>query len=89
VIDAEKELEKIAAEASKARPRRAAKAASAGSLTLRLARSGICAPLDQKATLRGLGLRRVGQRVVRPDAPDIRGMIHKVRHLVEIESEKG
>ena len=64
-------------------------ARTAGSLTLRLVRSGICTPKDQKATLRGLGLRRLGQRVVRPDAPAIRGMVHKVRHLVEIEGEAG
>ena len=54
-------------------------------MTLRLRQSGICTPKDQKATLRGLGLRRLGARVVRPDTPAIRGMVHKVRHLVEIE----
>jgi large subunit ribosomal protein L30 len=93
VIDAEKELAKIAAAAGKGKP--GAKKASqmparpAGSLKLRLVRSGICTPKDQKATLRGLGLRRLGQRAVRPDAPAIRGMVHKVRHLVEIEGEVG
>ncbi|MDQ2869782.1 MAG: 50S ribosomal protein L30 [Acidobacteriota bacterium] len=53
-------------------------------LTLRLMRSGICTPKDQKATLRSLGLRRMGQQVERPDDPSIRGMVLKVRHLVEI-----
>jgi large subunit ribosomal protein L30 len=53
-------------------------------LTIRQARSGICTPKDQKATLRGLGFRRLGQRVVREDSPAIRGMIRKVRHLVEV-----
>ncbi len=53
-------------------------------LTLRLRRSGICTPKDQKATLRSLGLRRMGQQVERPDDPSIRGMVLKVRHLVEI-----
>ena len=91
MIDAEKELAKIAAAAGKEKPR-AKKAAEkparpAGSLTLRLVRSGICTPKDQKAMLLGLGLRRLGQRAVRPDAPAIRGMVHKVRHLVEIEGE--
>jgi large subunit ribosomal protein L30 len=90
VIDAEKELAKIAASAAKPAPRKAAARASAPSstVTLRLVKSGICTPKEQKATLRGLGLKRPGQRVVRPDSPAIRGMVHKVRHLVEIEVEK-
>jgi large subunit ribosomal protein L30 len=53
-------------------------------LRLRQVRSGICTPKDQKATLRSLGFRRMGQEVEREDAPAIRGMILKVRHLVEI-----
>lgn len=53
-------------------------------LTIRQARSGICTPKDQKATLRGLGFRRVGSSVVREDTPAIRGMIRKVRHLLEV-----
>jgi large subunit ribosomal protein L30 len=89
VIDTGKELAKTAAGAAKSGGRRSAKSAAAGTLRLRLTRSGICAPRDQKATLRGLGLRRLNQSVVRPDAPAIRGMVHKVRHLVEIEGEKG
>ncbi len=60
------------------------KTGSEKTLTLRLVRSGICTPKDQKATLRGLGLRRMRQEVVRPDDPAIRGMVLKVRHLVEI-----
>ncbi len=39
----------------------------------------------QLATLRSLGLRRIGQTVEVTDSPQIRGMIHKVRHLVEVE----
>jgi len=58
--------------------------ASAGSFRIRLVRSGICAPKDQKATLLGLGLRRIRQEVVRGDTPAMRGIIHKVRHLVEV-----
>lgn len=67
------------------KPARPAKAAPSGkTLTLRQVKSGICTPKDQKATLRSLGFRRVGQSVVRPDHPAVRGMILKVRHLVEI-----
>jgi large subunit ribosomal protein L30 len=40
---------------------------------------------DQKATIRALGLRRLGQSVFRPDNPCVRGMVQKVTHLVEID----
>jgi large subunit ribosomal protein L30 len=94
VIDAEKELAKLAASAGRPSGKKAEKAEKTGrahqagksaTLTVRQVRSGICTPKDQKATLRGLGLRRPGHRVVRPDSPAIRGMVHKVSHLVEIE----
>ena len=39
----------------------------------------------QLATLRSLGLRRIGHTVEVTDSPQTRGMIHKVRHLVEVE----
>ncbi len=42
----------------------------------------------QLDTLRSLGLRRINHSVVHQDTPQIRGMIHKVRHLVEV-SENG
>jgi large subunit ribosomal protein L30 len=38
----------------------------------------------QLDTLRSLGLRRIGQTVEVSDSPQIRGMLHKVRHLVEV-----
>jgi large subunit ribosomal protein L30 len=41
----------------------------------------------QRATLRGLGLRRLHQTVEVPDAPAVRGMIDKVRHLIRVEGE--
>ena len=62
--------------------------ASGKTLTLVQIRSGICTPKDQKLTLLGLGLRRLNQEVVRPDTPSIRGMLHKVRHLVEVSEAK-
>jgi large subunit ribosomal protein L30 len=40
---------------------------------------------DQKDTVRRLGLSRLGQAVEQPDTPVIRGMIHKVRHLLTVE----
>jgi len=39
----------------------------------------------QLATLRSLGLRRIGHRVEHGDTPQLRGMIDAVRHLVRVE----
>jgi large subunit ribosomal protein L30 len=39
----------------------------------------------QRDTLRSLGLCRIGHSVEHPDSPQLRGMIHKVRHLVEVD----
>lgn len=40
---------------------------------------------DQKDTVRRMGLRKLGQSVEQPDSPALRGMIHKVRHLLTVE----
>ena len=40
---------------------------------------------DQERTVRALGIRRLQQAVVHDDTPQIRGMVFKVRHLVEVE----
>ena len=40
---------------------------------------------SQLDTLRSLGLRRIGHTVEVNDSPQIRGMLHKVRHLVEVD----
>ncbi|MCK9518612.1 MAG: 50S ribosomal protein L30 [Dehalococcoidia bacterium] len=42
---------------------------------------------DQKDTIRKLGLRRLNQTVEHADTPTIRGMIYKVRHLVDVKEE--
>ena len=39
----------------------------------------------QLDTLRSIGLRRIGQTVEVHDTPQMRGMLHKVRHLVEVD----
>ena len=52
---------------------------------VRLVRSMIGEKQEARATLRALGLRRVNQRVERPDTPVLRGMIARVAHLVEVE----
>ena len=48
-------------------------------------RSLIGRPADQRATVRGLGLKRLGDVVVKEDRPEIRGMVRTVRHLVVVE----
>lgn len=48
-------------------------------------RSGIGRNQRQRATLRGLGLTRLHQSRELEDTPAIRGMIHKVQHLVDVE----
>jgi large subunit ribosomal protein L30 len=62
--------------------------ASAGStkmLRVTYSTSSIGVEYDQKDTVRRLGLRKLGQTVELPDNPAVRGMLHKVRHLVTVE----
>ncbi|MFN0145581.1 MAG: 50S ribosomal protein L30 [Dehalococcoidia bacterium] len=40
---------------------------------------------DQKDTIRKLGLKRLNQVVTHEDSPALRGMVYKVRHLVEVQ----
>ncbi len=40
---------------------------------------------NQRDTLRSLGPKRIGDVVVKEDRPEIRGMVHTVRHLVAVE----
>jgi large subunit ribosomal protein L30 len=40
---------------------------------------------SQRDTVRSLGLKRIGDVVVKEDRPEIRGMVHTVRHLVAVE----
>jgi large subunit ribosomal protein L30 len=47
-------------------------------------RSVIGRPEDQKKTIRGLGFKRLNQTLTLPDRPEIRGMIHRVGHLLEV-----
>ncbi len=50
-----------------------------------LKKSWIGRPEKQRLILRGLGLTRTGKVVVRQDTPEIRGMINKVIHLVDVQ----
>ena len=55
-------------------------------IRVRQIKSGIGYPKDQKATLVGLGFRRMNQTVELEDTPSVRGMVNQVRHLVSIEA---
>ncbi len=48
-------------------------------------RSSINQKIDQKRTIRALGLKKLGQTVVHDDNRTIHGMVMKVRHLVTVE----
>lgn len=55
--------------------------------TLRITqvKSSISCPADQGKTLKALGLKKIGQTVERADNECVRGMVFKVKHLVEVE----
>ena len=55
-----------------------------GYLRVTLVKGTAGCPKKQLKVLHGLGLKRSGRSVVRPDTPAIRGMIHKVTHMVEV-----
>ena len=57
----------------------------AGILRITLVRSTIGRPADQERTVTSLGLRKLNATVDRPNNPSIRGMVTKIRHLVEVE----
>ncbi len=61
-------------------------AADAKKIKITLVKSGIARPGKHKAVLIGLGLRKLNRSVVRPDTPEVRGMISKVSHLVQVEN---
>ncbi|MGI8921305.1 MAG: 50S ribosomal protein L30 [Solirubrobacteraceae bacterium] len=55
------------------------------SLRITQVRSRNGADRGQRATLRSLGLRRIGHSVERSESDQVRGMVHAVRHLVKVE----
>lgn len=56
-----------------------------GTLRITQKRSVIGTPPDQRRTVRALGLKRIRDVAEHPDRPEIRGMIRKVSHLVDVE----
>lgn len=53
-------------------------------VTVRQIRSGLGRKKDQQATLVGLGLGKMNRSRTLEDTPSVRGMINKVKHLVEV-----
>ena len=61
-----------------------AKTKTKAHVTVEQIRSPIGRPANQRATLIGLRLNKIGRRAALPDTPAVRGMIAKVAHLVRI-----
>lgn len=57
----------------------------AGTIKITQIRSAIGRLPKHKATLSGLGLRRIGHTVEREDTPAVRGMVNQVFHMVKVE----
>ncbi|MBT8199686.1 MAG: 50S ribosomal protein L30 [Acidimicrobiia bacterium] len=57
----------------------------ADKLKITMVRSTIGQKPKARATMRSLGLRKIRQSVERPDDSQTRGMVHRVRHLVDVE----
>ena len=66
---------------------------SGGDIKVTQVRSSICTKPKHRGTLRALGLRGIGRTNVLPDRPEIRGMLARVPHLVDVtpagEDERG
>jgi len=62
--------------------------AAHGNAAGNLEKSAIGYAEDQKETIRSLGFKRLGQTRQHEDNRTIRGMIHKVRHLVVVEEQE-
>jgi large subunit ribosomal protein L30 len=60
-----------------------------GKVRIKQIRSGIGHPAKMKQTLEVLGLRHHQSEVVHQDSPSLRGMIKRVRHLIEVTPVKG
>jgi large subunit ribosomal protein L30 len=56
----------------------------ASQLSITLVKSPIGQKQRQKDTVRALGLRKMNQTVVRPDNPQMRGMVFAIQHLVRV-----
>jgi large subunit ribosomal protein L30 len=66
------------------------KAKSSGKLAITLVRSSIGTPRAHRTILLGLGLRRIRHTVIRPNTPQVQGLVHKLSYLLDVQdAEKG
>ena len=56
-------------------------------IRITLKRSPIGTPERHRLVLRGLGLRKIRQSVVRPDTPQVRGLIRRIGYLLEVQPQ--
>ena len=54
------------------------------SIKIKLVKSAIKRPADQKATIKALGFRRLNQVLEKEVTPQIMGMVNKVKHLIQV-----
>jgi len=57
----------------------------AATLKITLVKSLIGEKPKTRATVESLGLRKIGSSVERPDIPDVRGMVFRAKHLLDVE----
>lgn len=62
-------------------------AAQARNLSITLKRSPIGTSYRHRLVLQGLGLRKPHQTVIRPDTPQVRGLVGKVSYLLEVKTQ--
>ncbi len=65
-------------------PAKRGAAPDGGRLKVKQVKSGIGHPAGHRQTLRSIGLKHHQDVVVVPDTPSVRGMLNRVRHLVEV-----
>jgi large subunit ribosomal protein L30 len=75
----------MAQQVSRSEPKASGVQKADKTIAVRWVKSQIGFDQRQRRTLRGLGFRRLNQRVQLEDTPAVRGMIYKVRHLVVVE----
>jgi large subunit ribosomal protein L30 len=66
-----------------------AKAPAGKTVTVEQIRSAVRRPEIQTRTLKGLGLNKIRRRRTLVDTPEVRGMIHSIRHLVRVVESNG
>lgn len=57
-------------------------------IKVKLVKSAIGCPKDQKDTVVALGLKKLNSEIIKEDSEPVRGMIFKVKHLVTVEEVK-